>query len=89
MCFVIKGSRSSHGVDYGLNWKSLTQPAILPLNTDYLPSVLDLTAKFTVHQYTINYNKAESLLTSFEEMLEELVCQRLTQVTMLWLLGWC
>ena len=24
---------------YGLNWKSLTQPAILPLFTDYIPSV--------------------------------------------------
>ena len=27
---------------HGLNWKSLTQPAILPLYTDYIPSVDDI-----------------------------------------------
>jgi hypothetical protein len=68
-------------VDLGLNWKSLTQPAILPLNTDYLPSVNDLRKKFTVHQYTIQYNQDESPFETLDDALQELVCQRLTHVS--------
>jgi len=65
-------------VDYGLNWKSLTQPAILPLNTDYLPSVADLKDKFTVHQYAIQFLQEESPFETLEDALRELVCQRLS-----------
>ncbi|RYH30078.1 hypothetical protein EON65_06340 [archaeon] len=64
--------------DLGLNWKSLTQPAILPLNTDYLPSVVDLKDRFEVTTYTIQFMASESPFNTLEDALRELVCQRLT-----------
>jgi hypothetical protein len=67
-------------VDYGLNWKSLTQPAVLPLNTDYLPSIKELESNYNVHQYTISIDRYESPFVSVKAALQELVCQRLSQV---------
>ena len=67
-------------VDYGLNWKSLTQPAVLPLNTDYLPSIKELETNYNVHQYTISIDRYDSPFLSVQDALRELVCQRLSQV---------
>ncbi len=40
--------------DYGLNWKSLTQPAILPLSTDYMPSVQALAKGYDVQRSKVD-----------------------------------
>ena len=57
----------------GLNWKSLTQPAILPLTTDYLPS----TEHFT-HASRDLVLDVRAFDTE-ENLLKEMVCQRLSQ----------
>jgi hypothetical protein len=99
----------------GPNWKSLCQPAILPLTTDYLPSSDMLTRDYTEGIYTITLpdmddptviktfrcvcvvveaspvcetpgekppNPTDYVMTcrrSHSELLQEMVCQRLTQ----------
>ena len=66
-------------LDFNLNWKSLTQPAILPLTTDYLPSVKDLDRNYNVHQYILTIDKYECPFPNLESALQELVCQRLSR----------
>ena len=67
-------------MDYALNWKSLAQPAILPLNTDYLPQINDLKTSYEVNNtYQLILDPA-SHFTTPEDMLKELICQRLSQV---------
>lgn len=74
-------ARHERVIDYGLNWKSLTQPAILPLNTDYLPSVKDLDRYYTVSQYTVTFVKEDSPFNTLQSALKELVAQRLSRVS--------
>jgi len=65
---------------YGLNWKSLSQPAILPLTTDYIVSVNTLKEEYHIQgdyeliidSNTCSFDTAKSLLT-------EMICQRLSQ----------
>ncbi len=67
---VGKGDGGSNAL-FGLNWKSLTQPAILPLTTDYLPSVSELVTSYDIQTFyavivdprDCAYNSAEALLT--------------------------
>lgn len=62
----------------GLNWKSLTQPAILPLTTDYVPPVADLISYGTA-TYTLILTGTYSGYDCYESLLTEMVCQRLAQ----------
>lgn len=65
----------------GPNWKSLTSPAILPLTTDYFPSPKDLHTCYNESFYTLTLPSITAEMvpkyTSHEELLIEMVCQRL------------
>lgn len=65
----------------GPNWKSLTSPAILPLTTDYFPSPKDLHSCYNESFYTLTLPAITAEMvpkyTSHEELLIEMVCQRL------------
>jgi len=68
-------------VDYGLNWKSLTQPAILPLTTDYVPAIKLMDRHYDVNNfYQLLVDKQESPFATAEDLMQELICLRLTQV---------
>ena len=43
-----------------VNWKSLTEPAILPLTTDYFPSPAELTSDFVTGSYSVTLPDADS-----------------------------
>jgi hypothetical protein len=77
---VFPFNRSNKVVDYGLNWKSLTQPAILPLNTDYFPSQKDLDNNYTCDDYTFTWDTKDCLFATIHSAVLELVCQRLSHV---------
>lgn len=64
---------------YGLNWKSLSQPAVLPISIDYFPSVQDLHTNYDVTFYDIIIDK-DCYFDTFENVLVEMVCQRLSMV---------
>jgi hypothetical protein len=61
---------------YELNYNSLCQPAVLPLSTDYIPSIDDIRNHYTLSNYSLlaggPYHNPESLLA-------EMVKQRLAQ----------
>ena len=61
----------------GPSWKSLCQPAILPLTVDYLPSVNDAN-EFDVYLYTL-FGTEQSNDTTHKELFLEMVRHRLTQ----------
>lgn len=66
--------------DFRLNWKSLAQPAILPLFTDYLPDVIELQRDYdVVNDYNVILDPGEKSFAKFEELVSELVNQRLIQ----------
>jgi hypothetical protein len=68
-------------VDYSLNWKSLTQPAILPLTTDFVPSIRMMDSSYDVNSsYQLLVQKNESPFATAEDLMKELICLRLTQV---------
>jgi hypothetical protein len=64
---------------FGMNWKSLTQPAMLPLNTDYVPSEDSLASTYTRSTYNLILDPKECAWKSIDSLLIEMVCQRLTQ----------
>lgn len=66
-------------VHFGLNWKSLTQPAILPLDTDYVPTVEHLMSTYTRSTYNLILDPLECPFASPEALLTEMVSQRLAQ----------
>ena len=61
----------------GPSWKSLCQPAILPLTVDYLPSVHDGN-EFDVYPYTL-FDTEQSNDITHKELFLEMVRHRLTQ----------
>jgi len=66
----------------GPNWKSLCQPAILPMTIDFHPSPQDLEdqAKFSVKQYSVTLPPMEeTTYKSHTELLDDLVMQRMRQ----------
>ena len=64
---------------FGLNKKSLTQPAILPLTTDYIPPAKDLHKHFEIQgDYKTTIYNSDCPYTSPEELLKEMVAQRLS-----------
>lgn len=44
---------NSVGFSAGVDWKSLTMPASLPITTDYFPDKRSLENDYTVSQYTL------------------------------------
>jgi len=64
---------------YGLNWKSLTQPAILPIITDYIPEISELKSNYEFQSiYELQFDIANSVFSSVETLMIEMVCQRLS-----------
>ena len=63
----------------GLNWKSLCQPAILPLTTDYIPQVPDLKNSYSNSSPYQLLLDGKCAFDSPESLLQEMVCQRLSQ----------
>lgn len=69
----------------GPNWKSLCQPAILPLTTDYLPSPEQLRKDYTEALYALTLPDMDDptiinkTYKSHKELLQEMVCQRFMQ----------
>ena len=80
-------------VQHALNMKSLCQPAVLPLTTDYLPPIKDLEGtqhpnahfaykkqtNFTSSHYSLILDPSVCAYSAPEHLLKEMVCQRLTQ----------
>ncbi|CAM9485076.1 unnamed protein product, partial [Ectocarpus fasciculatus] len=80
-------------VQHALNMKSLCQPAVLPLTTDYLPPIKDLEGtqhpyahfaykrqtNFTSSHYSLILDPTVCAYSAPENLLKEMVCQRLTQ----------
>lgn len=60
----------------GVDWKSLTMPACLPLTTDFFPSKNSLQNDYVVCEYTIDSSCIHPRYTLIE-VYRELVCQRL------------
>lgn len=66
----------------GPNWKSLCQPAILPMTIDFHPSPQELEdqAKFSVKQYSVTLPQMdETTYKSHKELLGDLIKQRMNQ----------
>lgn len=75
------GAHEYH-VDYGLNWKSLTQPAILPINTDYMPNVAALVKGYDVQNfYQLLIDKHECPFPNPECLMQEMIASRVTRVS--------
>lgn len=74
----------------GVDWKSLTIPACLPITTDYFPDKRSLNNDYVVSDYTllpegVNVDYAQNRAIyrkplSTEEVFMELISQRLAQV---------
>lgn len=60
----------------GVDWKSLTMPACLPLTTDFFPSKSSMQNDYVIGEYTIDSSCIHSRYTILE-VYRELVCQRL------------
>lgn len=60
----------------GVDWKSLTMPACLPLTTDFFPSKTSLQNDYVIGEYTIDSSCIHPRYTLIE-VYRELVCQRL------------
>lgn len=79
-----------NGNNLGVDWKSLTIPACLPITTDYFPDQRSLHNDYVVSDYTLlpdsvnaEYAASRAIyrkpLTT-EEVFRELISQRLAQV---------
>lgn len=74
----------------GVDWKSLTIPACLPITTDYFPDQRSLHNDYVVSDYTllpegVNVEYAQNRAIyreplSTEKVFKELISQRLAQV---------
>ena len=81
---ALRGSGLLSDDPYALDWPSLSSPAILPLTTDYFPTEVVLNLEYSItQQYTQCLPDTDELeemgYTSDEELVRELVCQRLAQ----------
>ena len=76
----------------GVDWKSLTIPASLPITTDYFPDPVSLVNDYVVNEYDLIPEEilsdaaadrspldAKSALPTNEEIFTELISQRLAQ----------
>jgi hypothetical protein len=61
-------------------WKSLCQPAILPLTIDYYPTQQELNSTFTFSYHSMSVKDVENVhYSSPSELLMEMVRQRIVQ----------
>lgn len=60
----------------GVDWKSLTMPACLPLTTDFFPSKTSLQNDYVIGEYNIDSSCIHPRYTLID-VYHELVCQRL------------
>lgn len=75
----------------GVDWKSLTIPACLPITTDYFPDQRSLHNDYVVSDYTLLPDSVNAEYASnraiyrkpltTDEVFRELISQRLAQVT--------
>ncbi|KAJ7309907.1 hypothetical protein JRQ81_007998 [Phrynocephalus forsythii] len=70
----------------GVDWKSLTTPACLPLTTDYFPDRQSLQNDYTEGCYDLlpeadldRRGEEEGVLMTAQQVFEEFICQRLMQ----------
>uniref|UniRef100_A0ABM5F1X3 GATOR1 complex protein DEPDC5 isoform X3 n=1 Tax=Pogona vitticeps TaxID=103695 RepID=A0ABM5F1X3_9SAUR len=69
----------------GVDWKSLTTPACLPLTTDYFPDRQSLQNDYTEGCYDLlpeadlDRRDEEGVLMTAQQVFEEFICQRLMQ----------
>eukprot|EP01132_Coremiostelium_polycephalum_P009876 gene9876-12114_t len=62
------------------NWKSLSEPASLPITTDYYPTQKELLSKYIEYIHTLTLSPDENeYLNNTEALLKELISQRLAQ----------
>ncbi|KDO23315.1 hypothetical protein SPRG_11629 [Saprolegnia parasitica CBS 223.65] len=73
---IFPWSQSEHWIS-GPNWKSLVNPAVLPLTTDYYPAPNELHTSYTESFYTLMLLENSSSLST-HQLLVEMVCQRLS-----------
>lgn len=78
------GGSCSATVRTGVDWRSLTVPACLPVTTDHHPDVASLHRHHYVTQYTLmveesTHSSACQTQPTADMMFEELICQRLCQ----------
>jgi hypothetical protein len=65
---------------HGPHWKSLTQPASLPLTTDYIPSQSELNKDFEESPHTLAFIPEDNVYQDkIDDMMKELISQRLLQ----------
>eukprot|EP00516_Mucochytrium_quahogii_P002293 CAMPEP_0203756320 /NCGR_PEP_ID=MMETSP0098-20131031/9615_1 /ASSEMBLY_ACC=CAM_ASM_000208 /TAXON_ID=96639 /ORGANISM=" , Strain NY0313808BC1" /LENGTH=1878 /DNA_ID=CAMNT_0050648153 /DNA_START=134 /DNA_END=5767 /DNA_ORIENTATION=- len=66
---------------FRLNWKSLQSPGILPLTTDYIPDRADLDINYQENFYslTLPESPGDFGYATHEELIKEMVSQRLSQ----------
>ncbi|XP_043924800.1 GATOR complex protein DEPDC5 [Protopterus annectens] len=68
----------------GVDWKSLTMPACLPLTTDYFPDRQSLQNDYTEGCYdllpeAVDRRDEDGALMTAQQVFEEFICQRLMQ----------
>ena len=74
----VSANPNYRGLLDGINWDSITEPALLPLSTDYFPPAGALKAKFTEHPYTMSLIPMENHYDDNPRLLlKELIYQRL------------
>ena len=63
-----------------INWRSLCQPAILPLTTDFFPSEAELRDDYLFSHYTVSLDALDrTRYSTHTELMNELILQRLSQ----------
>ena len=54
------------------NWRSYTEPACLPLGTDYMPSQVDFSKNYSQGAYTLSLSPGEQVYQNkMEDLLQE------------------
>lgn len=77
----VNGTTYTNNYPFPINWKSISEPASLPLTTDYFPDSADLNKMYTEYVYSLSPAVDDpSSPSNLIELLKELVSQRLAQV---------
>eukprot|EP01135_Chromosphaera_perkinsii_P006339 Nk52_evm68s485 gene=Nk52_evmTU68s485 len=61
------------------SWRSLIEPACLPLTTHYMPSSKEFNAQFREFTYSLSVDDNINGPSMIEAILQELICQRLNK----------
>lgn len=89
--FVTNKTKKNQSNKLGVDWKSLTIPACLPITTDFFPDKRSLHNDYVVSDYTLlpegvnlEYAQGRAIFReplNTEKVFKELISQRLAQVT--------